>query len=410
MAFGFGFMVAGTALVARYKGGGESEKIREVSGQFVLILILFSILFVSIAVFFIEPIITFMKVPPDIFTDAVNYIRIVMLGMVFMFVFMTYQSFSHGLGDTVTPMIISLVSVSSNIVLDPIVIFGWGPFPKMGIIGAAWATVFARIVGAALALYFLKKKAGVLIPRLQDMRPRFKILSTILNISIPASISQSITSFGFLFLQGFVNTFGTVVITVFSLGNRLTNFFMMPSFGLSSALSSIVGQNLGAGNIKRAEKSVLHAIGFVLIFMLTGFVALYFFGGRIISIFINDPVVVFHGSRMFRVTSIASMFFSIIFVFNGVFNGAGYTKPTMILNISRLWVLRIPLTYMLSGKIAEYIPWLYAVMPNVFDKMAGFVKPYSFDSLFWAMVVSNIIISLIALFIYLGGGWKRVKL
>ena len=299
MAFGFGFMVAGTALIARYKGAGELERISEVTGQFVLILIVFSLIFLSIAFFLIEPIIELLKVPPELQPDAISYIRIVMIGMMFMFIFMTYQSFSHGLGDTFTPMLISLLSVSCNIILDPIVIFGWGPFPKLGIIGAAWATVFSRVIGAGLALYFLRKKARILIPHLKDIKPRWSLMSTILKISLPASISHSLTSFGFLFLQGFVNTFGTVVIGVFSLGNRLTGFFMMPAMGLSNALSSIVGQNLGAGNIKRAEKSVLYALGWVTLLMGIGSFCLFNFGGTFIKLFINDPEIVFHGSRMF---------------------------------------------------------------------------------------------------------------
>jgi len=410
MAFGFGFMVAGTALIARYKGAGELERISEVTGQFVLILIVFSLIFLSIAFFLIEPIIELLKVPPELQPDAISYIRIVMIGMMFMFIFMTYQSFSHGLGDTFTPMLISLLSVSCNIILDPIVIFGWGPFPKLGIIGAAWATVFSRVIGAGLALYFLRKKARILIPHLKDIKPRWSLMSTILKISLPASISHSLTSFGFLFLQGFVNTFGTVVIGVFSLGNRLTGFFMMPAMGLSNALSSIVGQNLGAGNIKRAEKSVLYALGWVTLLMGIGSFCLFNFGGTFIKLFINDPEIVFHGSRMFKITSIASILFSIIFVFNGVFNGAGYTKPAMVLNISRLWILRIPLTYILAGKVAEYIPWLYATAPDLFSKLSEIVTPYSFDSLFWAMVISNLFVAIISLIIYLLGGWKRVKI
>ena len=93
-----------------------------------------------------------------------------------------------------------------------------------------------------------------------------------------------------------------------------------------------------------------------------------------------------------------------------MFNGAGYTKPAMVLNISRLWILRIPLTYILAGKVAEYIPWLYATAPDLFSKLSEIVTPYSFDSLFWAMVISNLFVAIISLIIYLLGGWKRVKI
>ncbi len=409
MAFGFGFMVAGTALVSRYKGAGELDKIKKVTGQFILILSFFSVLFLLTAFIFIDDIVVLMKVPPDIQQDAISYISTVMIGMAFMFIFMSYQSFSHGLGDTITPMTISLISVSCNILLDPLAIFGFGPIPAFGIIGAAWATVFSRIIGALLAIYFLKRKAAILIPKLHDLIPDKRLLKTIINISIPASIAQSITSIGFLLLQGFVNTYGTVVISVFSLGNRLTGFFMMPSMGLSNALSSIVGQNLGAGKIKRAEKTVAHALATIVIIMSIGCSIIYFFGGSLISMFINDPEVIKHGARMFKITSLATFLFSFVFVFNGVFNGAGYTKPTMILNVSRLWLFRIPLTYILAGKVYEHFPAIYNLFPRLFDSLANIVKPYSYDSLFWAMVISNLIISLLGLSVYLAGGWKRTE-
>ncbi len=409
MAFGFGFMVAGTALVSRYKGANESEKIKLVTGQFVLLLTLFTLVFLIVALLFIDNIVVLMQVPEAIRADAISYIQIVMIGMAFMFIFMSYQSFSHGLGDTITPMVISLISVSCNIVLDPIAIFGFGLLPAYGIMGAAWATVFSRVLGAGLAFYYVKKKAPILIPHPKDFIPNPKLLKTIISISIPASISQSITSLGFLLLQGFVNTYGTLVISVFSLGNRLTGFFMMPSMGLSNALSSIVGQNLGAGKIHRAEKSVLHALGTIVVIMTFGCSIIFFFGGELISLFINDPEVIKHGARMFKITSLATFLFSFVFVFNGVFNGSGYTRPTMLLNISRLWLFRIPLTYILAGKIYEKFPVIYNLMPNLFDRLSNIVKPYSYDSLFWAMVVSNLLISILSFIVYLGGGWKRVK-
>lgn len=112
---------------------------------------------------------------------------------------------------------------------------------------------------------------------------------------------------------------------------------------------------------------------------------------------------------MFKITSLATFLFSFVFVFNGVFNGAGYTKPTMILNVSRLWLLRIPLTYILAGKVYEHFPAIYNLFPRLFDSLANIVKPYSYDSLFWAMVISNLIISLLGLSVYLAGGWKRTE-
>ncbi|MDO9577403.1 MAG: MATE family efflux transporter [Candidatus Cloacimonadales bacterium] len=407
-SFGFGFVIAGTALIAQYKGAGRPEEMKRVVGQFVFILVIFCTFFISGSFIFLDKILALLQVPPEIYVVTRQYISVILVGVIFMFIFLSYQSFSQGLGDTVSPMKIQIISVLINLVLDPILIFGLGFFPRLEAVGAAYGTLFARIVATIIAISYLKKKAPMIMPGMKDILPEKTMLKRILDISIPASLGQSVTSFGFLLLQGFVNSFGTVVITVFSIGNRLTGFFMMPAMGISNALATVIGQNLGAGKMKRAEKSVKKAFILIMAIMTIGCATLFFFGSQITEFFINDPAVVETGQRMFKVTSLASFVFGIVFIFMGVFNGSGHTKPNMMLNIVRLWGLRIPFVLMLSGLAYQYVKIDFFV--PFLNWIAKPLAAYPYDALWWSMVISNAIIAVWSLVIYRKGNWKKAKI
>ncbi|RLC54954.1 MAG: MATE family efflux transporter [Candidatus Cloacimonadota bacterium] len=406
-SFGIGFVVAGTALISQYKGAGTPEMMKKVVGQFVIILIVFSIIFLTFSFTFLDSILRLLYVPQEIFEVSKQYISYILVGVFFMFIFLTYQSFAHGLGDTISPMKIQIISVSLNVVLDPIFIFGIGFMPRMETVGAAQATLISRVVAAGLAIYFFKKKTNHIMPKIEDIKPDKKLLKRIFDISIPASVAHSITSFGFIILQGFVNTYGTLVISVFSIGNRMMGLFMMPAMGISNALATMVGQNLGAKKISRAVKSVKVGMILVLLIMLVGCSLLFFFGSTLTRFFINDPAIAGVGERMFKVVSFAALIFSVLFVFMGVFNGSGHTKPTMILNISRLWFLRIPLVFILSGKILEYAFIHDSFLNEVLTKLSIPLSTHSYDALWWSMLISNIFTTILAVIIYRQGKWKK---
>jgi len=406
-SFGFGFVIAGTSLISQYKGANRIDEARQVVGQFIILIIIFSIVFITGSLIFLDKILLLLRTPAEILTLANEFISIILIGMVFMFIFMSYQSFSHGLGDTVSPMKIQLISVGMNVILDPILIFGVGFFPRLETYGAALATLISRIIAAIIAIYFMHKKLHKIMPKKQNIKPDTKMLKKIIKISIPASVSHSVTSFGFLILQGFVNTFGTVVISTFSIGNRIISFFMLPAMGISNALATIIGQNLGAKKVKRAVQSVKVTFGLVFSIMITGNILVLLLGSSLIRFFINDPEVIEIGTRMLRVTSFAASIFAVLFVFIGVFNGSGHTRPAMIFNISRLWFFRIPLVYILSGYILKWSFFDNNILYKIFYPLSVPLAPYPYDALWWSMLVSNIFSSFWAFMVYRQGKWKK---
>ncbi len=409
-SFGFGFVVAGTALVARFKGAGDMHNIRRTIGQYVNVLILFSTVIIIVGLFCIDIILQLLNTPPDVYAAARIYVQITFLGTVFMFVFLFYQSIAHGLGDSFNPMIIQLVSVGFNLIIDPLLIFGIGFFPRMEIRGAAFASFASRGIAAILALLVLKRKYSDVLPTLSDIRPNYSLIKTILRIGLPASIGQSVTSFGFVFLQSFVNSYGSAVISIFSIGNRMNGIFMMPAMGISSALSAFIGQNLGCGNVSRAEKGFQMAMLLCFIIMAVGCTSMYFFGAQLTVFFINDPQVLEIGIRMFKVSALASFLFGISYVFSGVFNGSGYTKASMIINIGRLWALRIPMVYLFSGLFLDKYIFNSDYIMQFLKYFAQPLAQYPYDALWWSMVFSNGIAALVGFAVYKAGTWKQVKI
>ncbi len=404
-SFGIGLVIAGTALVARYRGARMPEKIRELAGQFSLIFLLFSAVFIVIGLGFMDSILTLLQTPPEVFEIGRQYMNVTITSVLFMFLFFAYQSFAHGLGDTVTPMKIQIVTLSLNVIIDPFLIFGWWIFPEYGIMGAAYATFFCRLLMALFGLLLFVRKTPQFIPHRNEWKPKLNVIWSILKIGIPASISQSTISIGFLVLQGFVNSYGTVVISVNAIGNRMISLFMMPAMGLSKGLASIVGQNLGAGKISRIKSTVVHSLVLVMLIMGIGGSILYLFGSQVTGLFIDDPDVMAVGDRMFRIKAVAATFFGILFVFIGVFNGAGQTVPAMMFNVIRFWVLRVPLVYLLSGKLIEYSR--LDVTNQILRWFAEPLSETSYDALWWSMLVSNVIASAIAFILYKKGKWLK---
>jgi putative MATE family efflux protein len=407
-SFGVGFTVAGTALTAQYKGAGKVNEIKKIFSQYILILAAFTVLFVLLAFTMIDGVLDLINTPPQIYAESKIYLTYIISSMVFTFITLLYQSFAHGFGDTVSPMKIQLYAVGLNILLDPIFIFGIGFIPQSGIEGAAVATVFSKFVGAAMSVFFVYKKYHIILPKFKDIAPDLMILKRIMKISLPSSIGMSMTSFGFVFLQGFVNSYDTVIMSAHAIGNRLTSLFMMPAMGFSSALSSIIGQCLGAKKIERAKQSVKIAFLSVILFLAPISILIYFFGGHLTRFFVNDPEVISKGVRMFKILSVASFSFSLIHVYMGVFNGSGHTKYNMVFNSSRLWIFRIPLVYLMSGRITDYA--IFSSMVSLvpfFNWMAEPLKEHPYEALWWSMVISNFITFAWAFALYMKGSWTK---
>ncbi len=409
MSFAAGFTVAGTAIVSKFKGMNDTKKIKLAIGQFVPILLVFAVILIVITNTLIPTFLKLLQTPPEILSDAHTYITYILYGMIAMMFFMIFQSITTAFGDSVTPMLVQVITVGVNLILDPLMIFGIAFFPKMGVKGAAIATLISRIIASLIAFFIFIRKYKELIPSWQDMIPSKSVLANIFQIGLPASIGQSTTSLGFLLVQGLVNSFGTTVISANSIGNRMVGIFMLPAMGISSALSSFVGQNLGAEKEERAVKSVHYAMLLVMSIMTVGCIFIYNYGSELIRFFVDEVSVIEVGERMFKISAYATWIFGILMVFMGVFNGAGHSKSTMAFNVSRLWMFRIPLAYIFAGYfIGKDLHW-FSFLEDEIIYLGTLLAPYQYEALWWAMVVSNTAGVIIAVSLYMKGNWKVSK-
>ncbi|MBL7007341.1 MAG: MATE family efflux transporter, partial [Spirochaetia bacterium] len=223
--FGSGFSMAGTTLISQAKGKGDREKVDFYVSQTFLMMVILSVLIMIAGLTGSNLILIALQVPDNIISNVSVYLKIIFLGMPFMFMSFVLRATLQGIGDSLTPLKIQIVTVVINIILDPLLIFGLGPFPELGVAGAAIATVIARFISMVAAIYILfSGKKGIRI-RVKYLKPERKAWGLIMRIGLPSAIGGGISALGFSVLQGVVNTFGTPVIAAFGIGNRVIGLF-----------------------------------------------------------------------------------------------------------------------------------------------------------------------------------------
>ena len=349
VSIGLGFSVAGTSLVSQYIGARQKENAYKSAGNLLLYLVLFSFIFGGLGVILDKQLLGLLKTPADTFDLTRSYYRIIMFGMPLLFPIFVYQSVMNGYGDTISPLKIELISAALNLVLDPILIFGWFGFPALGVKGAALTTIITQGLASFIAVYlFFSGKKGIKL-KLRHLKPDLRLFPLMFKIGVPSTIGISGASLGFIVLMGFVNMFGSPVISAYGISIRVVHFFMLPAFGISAAVTAIVGQNLGAGNIKRAKTAVVKGIILMITITTPAVIIIEIFGKQMTMFFIpGDPLVHQVGQMVFFITAPSLLFHSVSSVLEGAFRGAGFTVPIMVANLARIWLFRIPVVYIIS--------------------------------------------------------------
>ncbi len=387
ISIGGGITVAGTALVSQYTGAGDYEHTNKVAGQVLVFVMGLAIILSVVGVMFNEAILKLIGTPADILPAASSYLDIIMGGAGFMFLFFIFSALLRGYGDTRTPMQMMVGSTLLNIILDPFLIFGWGIFPAWGVAGAAVATIFSRGVAGIIGLVILLQgKRGIhLTP--DCLRPDWKYIKKIIKIGFPSAAEMSIQAVGMNIMMMIVTNFGSAVIAAYGIGMRILSVIMMPSRGFSRATTAMVGQNLGAVQPKRAEKSgwVSCGILLVLLSLMGGLFAL--FAEAIISVFNGDSEVIAAGTGFLQVFAPVFGFLGVRIVIGGSLRGAGSTVAAMILSAIALVGLRIPLSL------------LFAYGFNLQE-----------GGIWWGMALGSLLSAVIASIWFKFGSWKEKRI
>jgi putative MATE family efflux protein len=291
-ALAMGLGAAGTTLVSQYRGAGRWDLAERAGGQ-TFILLAFVSLLLGLLGFVSTPwLLSILNTPSDSAVQTGVYMRWVFAGLPLMFPFFVYQGISTGLGNTMGPMQVNLITVLMNAALDPLFIFGAGPVPAMGVAGAAAATVLSYFTASlAGTIRLFRGNGGFRLSR-RTLKPDRETLGRILSIGLPISFGQAGTSLGFTVMMGIVNSFGSAATAAFGVGNRIIHLALVPSMGLSQANAASVGQCLGAGMPGRAQRSTVSALVMAGIILLPVTIPMFFFGDSIAMVFVDDHAVI----------------------------------------------------------------------------------------------------------------------
>ncbi len=372
-----GLGIAGISMISQHTGAKEYDEAYHDTGQLFFLFIVISTILGVLGFFIAEDFLNFLTQEAALVPYATAYLRIIFLGFPFLLTFAAFSFSLRAWGDTITPMLVMAVSVVLNIILDPILIFGLGPFPRMGIRGAAVATVFARSVGTVIAVYLLWAGKVDIKLKLWHLKPDFKKIKKYLEVGLPATFARMEESVGFIVLIGLLAMLPMQeeVLAAYGIGGRIINITFVFLGGLMMAISTMVGQALGADKKERAEKTTTRATLVMILFMSLVSLSFIIFRYHIMRFFIVDePLVVEIGSRFLAILAIGGPFFAIYQGVSGALNGSGHTGQHFGLSLLRLWGLRIPMILLLAFAFAlnSTGAWLAIGFSNVGAGIAAY--------------------------------------
>ena len=347
-AIGLGLSLSTTAMVARRIGEKDPSGAAVAGVQSIVIGLAISLL-VGVPCFFRAPaLLRLMGATPDVVAIGSGYARIALGGSgVIMMLFLNNAIF-RGAGDAAIAMRLLWVSNIINLVLDPCLIFGWGPFPKLGVTGAALATFTGRSIGVLYQFYRLLRGTERIRILRNQIRVNFQVLLRLLRVSLTGILQFAIAHTSWIGLVRIVSIFGSAALAGYTIGIRILIFVLLPSWGLSNAAATLVGQNLGAKQPERAEKSVWRTGFYNMLFLGTIGVFFLLFATPAVRLFTNDPAVVPLAATCLRILSYGNIGYAYGMVMLQSFNGAGDTVTPTIVHFFGFWLLEIPLAYFLA--------------------------------------------------------------
>ena len=384
LAVGMGMSIATTAMVARRIGEENVEGAGIAACQALIAGMVISIPISIVGLFFAPDLFRLMGASPGVVDTGSIYCTILFgTNAAILFLFLINAIF-RGAGDAVPAMRALWLANIINMILDPILIFGLGPFPEMGIMGAAVATTTGRMIGITYQLSILVRGHSRLMITRRLVRLEIKVMRRLLRISLPGMLQYIIGTASWLGLFRILAEFGSSVLAGYTIAIRIVVFALLPSWGMGNAAATLVGQNLGARKPDRAERSVWIAAFSNMVFLGVVSVFMIVFARPLIQFFSDDAAVIKNGVDTLRIVSYTYVFFAFGMVTVQAFNGAGdTTTPTWIRFLSA-WVIEIPLAYVLAVPLGM-----------------------GAKGVFWAIAIAQTTLALIATFAFKRGRWKE---
>jgi putative MATE family efflux protein len=350
-AFAMGLAMGAAAVVARRIGEKDPHGAARASVQAIGLGVGLAFIVGLIGALAAPHLLSVMGASPEVIAIGTRFTRVMLGGSVTVILLFLINACFRGAGDATVAMRTLILANGINIVLGPLLVFGVGPFPRMGVAGAAVATTIGRGIGVVYQLRALRLGRGHLAVRREHLQIDTGIMSTIVRLSGSAIFQSFIGTTSWVALVRIVARFGSTAVGGYGIAMRVVLFALLPSWGMANAAATLVGQNLGAGRPERAEQAVWRAALYNL-FFLGGTGALFvLFGNLIVSGFSSDPAVVAYGAQALRIISAGFLFYAYGMVLSQAFNGAGDTKTPTYINLFCFWLWEIPIAWLLAGPL-----------------------------------------------------------
>ncbi len=342
-----GLMTGLRAMVARSVGSGDRTGADHATQQALALSIAFGVVMTAIGVAIPEQLMELFGVDDDVVKAGAGFLRIMSVGVLGFGLRVVTDSAMQASGDTVTPMRITLLTRSVHLVLGPFLILGWWFFPALGIPGAAIVNVLVHTIAAAIGLWVLISGRSRLRLTLTGFRIDFPMMWRIVRIGVPALVMTTQRSLGYIVLTWLMAPFGTVALAAHSIVQRVDTILFLPSWALSAGAGVLVGQNLGARQPQRAERSVWLATGLVMALMAVGSLVLVLAAEGITGLFNQEPELTAAGAAFLRIAAAGYVLMALVITLSQALSGAGDTVPAMIISVVMVWAVQVPLALLL---------------------------------------------------------------
>jgi putative MATE family efflux protein len=388
IALGAGLAMAGATLSAQYMGAGRQDMVNHVAAQTMVMVAMTSVILGTAGYNLVPYLLTLLGVAPDVYDGALGFMHVSFISIIFVFIYSMFQSLMRGIGQTRIPLIIVLGTVFLNFALDPLFIFGWRGIAGYGVRGAAMATLCTQALAAVIGMaIFLRGRHGIQLSW-RSLVPDLPYIKRAFFLGFPGSVELSTRAFGLMIMSFLVASFGTLTMAAYGIGSNILQFVTIPAMGLSMSVSTLVGQNIGAGKIDRAAHIARlgAGVGFGIL-SLIGLLA-YFCAPALVGFFIpGDAAVIAEGAHFIRIMCLAWGCIGVQLCFVSTFRASGNMLMAMVIALVSQWMFLFPLAYVLSK---------HTVLQA--------------QGIWWAFPVTNVMTALIAFGWFLKGGWKQTRL
>jgi putative MATE family efflux protein len=386
-AVSMGLGLSATAMVARRVGEKDREGAAVAGVQAIALGLAVSLSMGAPGFYFAPRLLRLMGASPGVLAVGRSYARITLGGCCVAVLLILNNAVFRGAGDAAIAMRVLWLSNSINLALDPCLIFGLGPFPRLGVTGAAVSTLTGRTIGVVYQVYRLLKGAEHIRILARQIRFNLEVMLRLLRVSVTGIAQMLIPHIAWVTLMRIVSVFGSNALAAYTISIRIIVFFILPSWGLSGAAATLVGQNLGAHQPERAEQSVWKTGVYNMLVM--GWVGAFFvlFPGPVVRLFTQDPAIVSLGIACLRVVSLGNIGYAYEMVMMQAFNGAGDTLTPTIVNFIGFIVFEIPLAYALAIPLGMH--------------------PKGVN---WAITISESAIAVAMVLLFRRGRWKAQKI